>query len=225
MTRARSPAASSSSFGQAVCWRPSKPVLLHHASLCTALGPFWEWACLGAAGSTPSHAGNAVCANTALWPCRRDFHEALKERHFAFSVLVHADNTSPLIDFLASSSVLQVSKCAGLCCLGLSNTIQPCLRRCNEVGMSSCLLNDRTCCQSNQLSALRKVVKAFTGKGQIPLPESLGSGFWLGTRTKTRQGMVKQVAVYLDLVTCLLHTGRPSSAITALSAHSWEPHY
>eukprot|EP00891_Asterochloris_glomerata_P005651 jgi/Astpho2/5651/gw1.00079.112.1_t len=39
---------------------------------------------------------------------KRDFQEALKERHFAFSVLVHADNTSPLIDFLASSSVLQV---------------------------------------------------------------------------------------------------------------------
>lgn len=52
---------------------------------------------------------NVVCAETALWHCRRDFQEALKERHFAFSVLVHADNTSPLIDFLASSSVLQVS--------------------------------------------------------------------------------------------------------------------
>ena len=52
-------------------------------------------------------------SETALWHCRRDFQEALKERHFAFSVLVHADNTSPLIDFLASSSVLQVSHMPG----------------------------------------------------------------------------------------------------------------
>ena len=41
---------------------------------------------------------------------RQAFDRALGGRRFTFSVLVHADAASALVDFLAASSVLQVSR-------------------------------------------------------------------------------------------------------------------
>ena len=38
---------------------------------------------------------------------RAEFERVLRGRSFAFSVLVHADESSPMVDFLATSSVLQ----------------------------------------------------------------------------------------------------------------------
>ena len=38
---------------------------------------------------------------------RADFEAALQRRAFSFSVLVHSDPSSALVDFLPSSSVLQ----------------------------------------------------------------------------------------------------------------------
>lgn len=43
--------------------------------------------------------------------CRVEFERVLLGRRFAFSVLVHADESSPMVDFLATSSVLQVRCC------------------------------------------------------------------------------------------------------------------
>jgi len=42
---------------------------------------------------------------------RAEFEAALQRRGFAFSVLVHSDPASALVDFLPSSSVLQVLPC------------------------------------------------------------------------------------------------------------------
>lgn len=39
--------------------------------------------------------------------CRADFEAVLQRRAFSFSVLVHSDPSSALVDFLPSSSVLQ----------------------------------------------------------------------------------------------------------------------
>jgi hypothetical protein len=39
---------------------------------------------------------------------RQRFEAALQRRQFAFSLLAHSDQSSPMLDFLASSSVLQV---------------------------------------------------------------------------------------------------------------------
>ena len=68
------------------------------------------------------HCGLQVASNTfqpglvppcvtrcaALGVCRAEFEAVLRGRRFAFSVLVHADESSPMVDFLATSSVLQV---------------------------------------------------------------------------------------------------------------------
>ena len=40
--------------------------------------------------------------------CREHFERVLDGRKFAFSLLVHSDDSSPMVDFLATSSVLQV---------------------------------------------------------------------------------------------------------------------
>ncbi len=40
--------------------------------------------------------------------CREEFERVLGRRKFAFSLLVHSDESSPMVDFLATSSVLQV---------------------------------------------------------------------------------------------------------------------
>ena len=51
-----------------------------------------------------------VCQRSSLVPryCREEFERVLTGRHFAFSLLVHTDKESPMIDFLDASSVLQV---------------------------------------------------------------------------------------------------------------------
>ncbi len=43
-----------------------------------------------------------------LVACREEFDRVLGGRRFAFSLLVHSDESSPMVDFLATSSVLQV---------------------------------------------------------------------------------------------------------------------
>ena len=45
------------------------------------------------------------------WCGRAEFERVLLGRRFAFSVLVHADESSPMVDFLATSSVLQACHC------------------------------------------------------------------------------------------------------------------
>ena len=44
---------------------------------------------------------------------RGQFEAALQGRRFAFSLLAHSDHSSPMLDFLASSSVLQVGWAGG----------------------------------------------------------------------------------------------------------------
>jgi hypothetical protein len=39
---------------------------------------------------------------------REEFERVLGRRQFAFSLLVHSDESSAMVDFLATSSVLQV---------------------------------------------------------------------------------------------------------------------
>lgn len=43
----------------------------------------------------------------AVLELRHQFESALQGRRFAFSLLAHSDQNSPMLDFLASSSVLQ----------------------------------------------------------------------------------------------------------------------
>lgn len=45
-------------------------------------------------------------------PRRQDVEAAVAGRRFTFSLLVHSDSTSPMIDFSAKSSILQVRTCA-----------------------------------------------------------------------------------------------------------------
>jgi hypothetical protein len=54
---------------------------------------------------------------------RASFEASLQGRRFAFSLLAHSDQSSPMLDFLSSSSVLQVGACswagAGVCWAGV----------------------------------------------------------------------------------------------------------
>lgn len=43
-----------------------------------------------------------------LLEAKQDVEDALANRRFSFSILVHSDTSAPLVDFLSSSSVLQV---------------------------------------------------------------------------------------------------------------------
>ena len=42
---------------------------------------------------------------------RGSFEASLQGRRFAFSLVAHSDQSSPMLDFLSSSSVLQVGAC------------------------------------------------------------------------------------------------------------------
>ena len=62
----------------------------------------------------------AAAQKFVLWAgyvleARPTFRDALRGRRFAFSVLVHADGASDLVDFLATSSVLQVGFTGCMC--------------------------------------------------------------------------------------------------------------
>lgn len=45
-----------------------------------------------------------------LLEAKQDVENALGSRRFSFSILVHSDTSAPLVDFLSSSSVLQVGR-------------------------------------------------------------------------------------------------------------------
>lgn len=49
----------------------------------------------------------------AVLELRHQFESALQGRSFAFSLLAHSDQNSPMLDFLASSSVLQARRRLG----------------------------------------------------------------------------------------------------------------
>lgn len=75
----------------------------------------------------------------AVLDYRPQIESALQGRRFAFSLLAHSDQNSPMLDFLASSSVLQVGRCGWA---GVLNTWE-------WVGLPRLSsLHPRPCCRS-----------------------------------------------------------------------------
>jgi len=60
-------------------------------------------------------AGGA-CWDVCFALCREEVARAVGMRHFTFSLLVHSDASSPMVDWSQNSSILQVSGWGWQCC-------------------------------------------------------------------------------------------------------------
>lgn len=95
--------------------------------------------------------------------CRDDFERVLAGRSFAFSLLVHTDMESPMIDFLEASSVLQVwhPQAVAVACLAQSQG--------HPVNLSQVLALITACYVSAPLGSLNVAQDLHSIPAMIPL--------------------------------------------------------